>query len=161
MAVFVFGLGLAAYAVHEIIPSGYKVPYPAADAERVNEYLIKYNPYRAWAMWPGKGKLYKAAEPHGALLTTFVNDVALESIKNKKGMVNNSIIAKENYTADEKFVGLTVMYKVKGYNPEAGDWFWAKYRPDGTAEVSGKVKMCIDCHSKAKDNDFIMTSKVK
>ncbi len=85
VAVFVLTLGLAANAVHEIIPSGYKVPFPAADAERVNEYLIKYNPYRAWAMWPGKGKLYKAAEPHGALLTTFVNDVALVSILQIKG----------------------------------------------------------------------------
>jgi hypothetical protein len=21
------------------------------------------------------------------------------------------------------------VYKVKGYNPDAGDWFWAKYGP--------------------------------
>ncbi|MBI4687807.1 MAG: cytochrome P460 family protein [Nitrospirae bacterium] len=150
-----------ANAIHEIIPSETQIPEPGADAEKLNDYIIKYNPYRAWAMWPGKGKLYKAVEPHGALLTTFVNNTAYYSIKKKKGMPDASIIAKENYSAEKKFTALTVMYKVKGYNPEAGDWFWAKYRPDGTAEASGKVKMCIDCHSKAKDNDFIMTSKVK
>jgi len=25
----------------------------------------------------------------------------------------------------------TVMYKVEGYNPDAGDWFWVKYSPQG------------------------------
>lgn len=60
-----------------------------------------------------------------------------------------------------KFVALSVMYKIKGYNPEGGDWFWVKYSPDGKVEASGKVKGCIDCHSKQKDNDYIFTGKVK
>lgn len=36
-----------------------------------------------------------------------------------------------------------------------GDWFWVKYSPDGKAEASGKVKGCIDCHLRQKDNDLI------
>ena len=34
-------------------------------------------------------------------------------------MEDSSIIVKENYTADKKFVALSVMYKIKGYNPAA------------------------------------------
>jgi len=30
------------------------------------------------------------------------------------------------------------MYKVAGYNPGAGDWFWAKYSPQGKADKFGK-----------------------
>jgi len=161
ISLFVLSLALSANAIHKIIPSETTIPEPGADAEKLNEYLIIHNPYRAWSLWPEKGRLYKGTEPHGALLTTFVNDTAMHSIKKKKGMADGSIIVKENYTADRKFTSLSVMYKIKGYNPEGGDWFWAKYSPDGKAEASGKVKGCIDCHSKMKNNDFIFTGKVK
>lgn len=161
MASFV-GLSVcAAYAIHETIPSETQTVLPGPDAQKLYEYIIKSEPYQRWDLWPGKGKLYKGTEPHGALLTTYINSTARHSIKGKKGMADGSIIVKENYTADKRFVALTVMYKIKGYNPEAGDWFWAKYKPDGTVEASGKVKGCIDCHGKRKDNDFIMTGPVK
>ncbi|MEW6740366.1 MAG: DUF305 domain-containing protein [Nitrospirota bacterium] len=87
---FVFSMPLTVvYAIHEIIPSETQVPEPGPDAEKLNEYIVKYNPYRAWDLWPKKGKLYKGTEPHGALLTTFVNDTALHSIRKKKGMAGN------------------------------------------------------------------------
>jgi len=159
--IFILGFWAFADAIHEIIPSETTVPEPKADAEKLNEYIIKYDPYRAWSLWPDKGRLYKGAEPHGSLLTTFVNDTALHSIKNKTGMADGSIIVKENYTADKKFTALSVMYKIKGYNPAAGDWFWVKYAPDGKVEASGKVKGCIDCHAKQKDNDYIFTGRVR
>ena len=158
---FVLGLSFSVNAIHEIIPSETQIVLPGPNAEKLNEYIIRDDPYRAWDLWPGKGKLYKGTEPHGALLTTFVNNTASHSIKKKKGMADGSIMAKENYTADKKFIALSVMYKIKGYNPEGGDWFWVKYSPDGKVEASGKVKGCIDCHSKQKDNDYIFTGKVK
>ena len=158
---FVLGLGVAAYAIHEIIPSETQIVMPGPNAEKLNEYIVRYDPYRAWELWPKKGKLYKGTEPHGSLLTTFINNTAHFSIKKKKGMEDGSIIAKENYTAEKKFVALTVMYKIKGYNPAAGDWFWAKYNPDGTVAAAGRVKGCIDCHSAKKDNDYIFTGEVK
>jgi hypothetical protein len=30
---------------------------------------------------------------------------------------------------------ITVMYKIKDYNPADGDWFWVKYSPDGKATL--------------------------
>jgi len=137
---------------------------PAADGEKLLQYLTKEKPYTEWQLWPGKGKLYKGTEPHGALLTTYVNDVALKSIKAQKGMKDGSIVVKENYMPDKKLAAITVMYKVKGYNPEVGDWFWMKFAPDGKIEASGKsgmIDMCIGCHGPAKGNDYLFTGKVK
>jgi hypothetical protein len=162
-AVFISGIGVAANAIHEPAPSEApeaQVALPGPDADQLHDYITKHKPYRKWMLWPGKGKMYKGTEPHGTLLTTFTNDTAHWSIKKKKGMADGSIIVKENYTADKKIAGLTVMYKIKGYNPEAGDWFWAKYTPEGKAEVSGKVEACIGCHGKKKDNDYVMTGEI-
>ena len=58
-----------------------------------------------WALWPGKGKLYKGTHPHGALLTTYVNEIAANALKEEvKEMPEGSIIIKENNMPDEKFV---------------------------------------------------------
>ena len=78
-----------------------------------------------------------------------------------KGMANNSIIVKENYSPDKKLVAVTVMYKVKGYNAEAGDWFWVKYGPDFGTLAEGKVKGCLACHGAAASNDYVFTGTVK
>jgi hypothetical protein len=147
-------------AIHEIIPSETQVPMPEPDAERLNDYIIRFNPYRAWQLWPGKGRLYKGAEPHGKLLTTFVNDEAYRSIKNRTGMAYDSIIVQENYTSDKRFDALTVMYRIKGYHPAGGDWFWVMYAADGKARGSGKVEVCLRCHEKKKENDYIWTGEV-
>ncbi len=156
-----------AYARHElmIVPTqqlafGQTTFMPMPQGGDLRQHIIGQEPYKNWAMWPGKGEMYKGTEPHGAFITVFVNDIALKSIKNKKQMGNNAIIIKENYTPDKKLAAITVMYKVKGYNPDAGDWFWAKYKPDFEIEAEGKVGMCIGCHAAAKDNDYIYTGKM-
>ncbi len=53
---------------------------------------------------------------------------------------------------------ITPMYKVKGYNPEGGDCFWAQYKPDGTLEKSGKVKGFIDCPRAQQERDWLFTT---
>ncbi|MBI5641317.1 MAG: cytochrome P460 family protein [Nitrospirae bacterium] len=150
-----------AYAIHETIPSETQIPLPGADATKLYEYVTRHKPYSAWQLWPGKGRMYKGTEPHGALLTTYVDNTALGSIKKKRGMADGSIIVKENYSADKKLAALTVMYKLKGYNPAAADWFWAKYDDAGKVLVSGKAEGCINCHQKKKDNEYIFTGEVK
>jgi hypothetical protein len=133
-----------------------------ADGKALWDYLKKENYATNWKMWPGKKALYPGREPHGAFLTTYVNKTAYDAIKGKKGqMADGSIVVKENYTADKKLAALTVIYKVKGYNPQAGDWFWAKYLPDGKVAAEGKVDACIQCHATAKANDYIATAPLR
>lgn len=135
---------------------------PAADGKAVYEYITKTSPYQKWALFPGKDKLYEGKHPHGALLTTYVSADALKAINGKAGMLpNGAIIVKENYMPDKKLDAVTVMYRVKGFDPEAGDWFWAKYTAKGEVEAAGKVAMCSGCHTAVIPNDWIFTGPVK
>ncbi len=150
---------------HMVIPYdkdgfGYKTRMPMTSAGDIRQHIIGQSPYKTWDMWPGKGKMYEGTEPHGSLLTTYVNDIALKSIKKLNGMANNSIVVKENYSPDKKLVAITVMYKVKGFNAETGDWYWVKYGPDYDTIAEGNVKGCIACHNSASANDYIFTGKV-
>jgi hypothetical protein len=166
--IFAFSIAAIAYAGHEhmVIPYeaqalGYKTSMPIPDGGDLRQYLIGQEPYKKWKTWPGKGEMYEGTEPHGSLLTTYVNDIALKSIKKQKGMKNNAIIVKENYAPNKKLVAVTAMYKVKGYDPENGDWFWVKYDAGLNVLKEGKVKGCLACHGTVKDNDFIFIGKVK
>ncbi|MBI4286694.1 MAG: cytochrome P460 family protein [Chloroflexi bacterium] len=135
---------------------------PPIDGTALYNYITKDNDYTKWKMWPGKSALYPGREPHGAMLTTYVTDNAFSAIQGKKGKIpEGSIIVKENYMPDRQLAAVTVMYKVKGFDPAHNDWFWLKYAPDGKIDVAGKVDMCYDCHGQQKDNDFIYTSSLK
>ena len=135
---------------------------PSAEGPAVYDYITKTSPYQSWALFPGKDKLYKGKHPHGALLTTYVNDVALNGINNKVGTLKDgAIIVKENYMPDKTLGAVTVMYRVKGYDAEAGDWFWAKYKADGSIAKEGKVAGCIGCHTAVIGNDWVFTGPVK
>ncbi len=165
---FILSGAIIAHAGHEsmVIPYegiifGEKTMMPIPSAGDVRQHIIGHSPYKTWYKWPGKGALYTGKEPHGALLTTYVNDIALDSIKEMKGMKNNAIIVKENHAPNKKLVAVSVMYKVKGYNPEGGDWFWAQYDANFNVLSEGKAKACLDCHGTAKNNDYIFTGDVK
>lgn len=157
VAVLVLGAGFAAHAMHETDVVGQAIVDPGADASKLYTYIMRPKPYySSWSLMPGEKKMQSTRDPHGSFMTCYVNDKALKSIKKKTGLAGGSIIISENYGADKKLESLTVMYKIKGYNPESGDWFWAKYGPNnGYVLASGKVDECVACHSSQKDNDFV------
>jgi len=132
---------------------------PAADAQTVWTYITKTNPYTDWPPFPGHEGLYPGKSPHGAYLKLTVNKPALLAIAAMQtDMPAGAILVKENYAKDKKtLVAVTLMYKVSGYNPEGGDWFWAKYGAQGKVAAQGKVQSCIDCHRSVKDTGWIFT----
>ncbi len=135
---------------------------PEATGTALWSHMHKAGYTRNWPMWPGKRALYQGQEPHGALLTTYVNHRALAAIDGKHGaMPEGAIVIKENYMPGRQLAAITVMYKVRNYNPEAGDWYWVKYKPDGAIEGEGKLPMCISCHSAREDNDYIYTDMIQ
>ena len=82
------------------------------------EYLKQVDYQSSWELWPGLGEKYPASEPHGALLTTYLNPVAFAALTGKSGsMPGGSIIVKENYTLEGIFDATTIMYKKAEYNP--------------------------------------------
>ena len=137
-----------------------KAEPPVKEVGQLYTYISKTNPYTSWQLWPGTHKLYPGKRPHGAFLTNYVNDIALKALNDgKKTFPDGSIIVKENYTADKKLNAVTAMYKVKGYNPMGGDWYWLRYTPDGKIEAQGQVTSCIGCHSAVITKDWVFTKK--
>lgn len=117
--------------------------------------------YRTWPLWPGKATLYTGTEPHGMLLTTYLNGAALDAVTNKAGrMPAGAVIVKENYMPDSTLAAITIMYKAPGYNSQVGDWFFMKRLADGTVEASGRVAGCQGCHASKAANDYLFTGSL-
>jgi hypothetical protein len=100
---------------------------PDTTGESLWSYLRQAD-YRRWRLWPATMPQYEGTQPHGALLTTYLNDRAYGALTATDGpLPSGSIIVKESYDADSTMVDITVMYVVEGYNPAHNDWFWARY----------------------------------
>jgi hypothetical protein len=160
------GLALAAgdFPTGQIAAQG-----PGTTGAELLEYILNEDPYTAWSSWPADrwsdfGDYLVGAEPHSATVRIFVNDVALEAIGAEEfgGVLPyGSIIVKENLTGtvDEPgdVAALTVMYKLGGFNPEGGDWFWLKTPGDGSAiDAEGAIEGCISCHVQEGNADFML-----
>jgi hypothetical protein len=114
--------------------------------------------YSSWPLWPGTTERYEGTEPHGMLLTTYVNQLARQALENGTlPLPEGAVVVKENYMPDGTFDASTVMVKRQGYAPEHNDWFWAKYDAAGNAEVAGRADMCQACHSANRQRDHLMT----
>ncbi len=126
-----------------------------------------------------KDKPYTGTPPHGKILETLHTTVTVNGYK-------GTAIVKRNYggpgvsinsvKANPKryLKAVTVMFKREaGYDPEDKDWFWAKYKPDGSLHVKEKMGMkiplagrvakgkpegCISCHRGAPGGDFVFAS---
>ncbi|MCH8010816.1 MAG: hypothetical protein IIA61_02535 [Candidatus Marinimicrobia bacterium] len=115
--------------------------------------------YLTWNSWDeARVEMYEGQSPHGAFLKTYVSPNASGS---SNGIPLGAIIVKENYTEDKTLGPLTIMWRIKDYDPDNFDWFWAKYLPDGKVDKNAKgVKLagrvakgmdvgCISCHGDA------------
>ena len=132
---------------------------PKADPAALWTYITQTSPYKSWKPWPDHKGLQKGRAPHGPFHKVFVNDIALSSPN--PPVKYGSIVVKENFNKKKQLKIITVMYKVKGYNPKDGDWFWAKYTLKGVAKPFGKPKGCVGCHGTRANNDFILLHEFK
>jgi hypothetical protein len=134
---------------------------PDTTAAALWAYLQDVSYQANWELWPGKGEKYEGQEPHGALLTTYLNPAAMEALTTgARVMPSGAIIVKENYMPDGALAATTVMYKVDGYNPDHNDWFWLKQNADQTVDVEGRGQMCQACHLAVAGNDYIYTGSL-
>ena len=111
---------------------------------------------------------YAGTDPHGMLLETFYTDATVDGH-------TGTLIIKRNYgpegvTVDqvldnpaEHLGAVTIMYRrAEDYAPETGNWFWAKYLPDGSLDkapdgtpLAGLAQGCISCHASAEGEDYL------
>ena len=154
------------YGLPILVGSGYYLgtepqSLPEPNAQSVWSYL-ESAPYTDWSLFPGTSRFQPGMSPHGALLITYVNDIARNALMRRTGpfppgpLPAGSIIVKENYTADRTLDAVTVMYKSGGYNPEHGDWYWLKREATGNVDAEGMVVGCQNCHSAAA-RDYVLT----
>jgi hypothetical protein len=133
------------------------VPMLNPTAAGVWDRLQQLDYRKTFKHFPGRTAFYKGTEPHGALLTTYVNDLALAALEQKLDRLPyGAMVVKENYSPARKLASTTVMVKVVGYDPDNNDWFWMKRLADGRVEASGKVASCAKCHGLSQ-GDFIRT----
>jgi hypothetical protein len=155
-------------------------------AEKFWSYLLSNN-YKHWS--PPKGKSTDfvanqnpATNPHGVYTKSYVNRTATASTN---GFAHESTLVVENYRSDRSLESIAVMYRSRGFNPQANDWFWAVYNPDGSikqmsgadfAQVQnsnglrqasaytspkklvGRTTTCIKCHTQAAGNDLVFSN---
>lgn len=128
-----------------------------------------------WAKMEAKGlnttpaNLYVGGPPHGP-----VREVLEAVIDGKRVIVKRNYggegVSVESVSSDRaKFLkAITVMAKREaGYDPKDADWFWVKYKPNGSLhtnekgiKLAGKIakgmdKGCIACHQSASGNDLV------
>ncbi|MBT4939277.1 MAG: hypothetical protein HON14_09115 [Rhodospirillaceae bacterium] len=118
-------------------------------------------------------KPYEGSEPHGFVLESFDSTVKIDGrearvvVKRNYGPKDVGVEAVEANRA-KHLAAVTVMFKrKKGYDPENLDWFWAKYKKDGTIDKNpkgmslvGRVAKgadtgCIACHKGAPGEDMV------
>jgi hypothetical protein len=124
---------------------------PPANAKKFLQYIEQENSYKKWQLLPGTvRRQVGTSQAHGGFVTVYANQTAYQAAKKLKPYPDDSMLVKENYTRKFKLKGLSIMYKVKGYDPQGGDWFWVSASADGKkAKQSGKLQGCMDCHKQA------------
>lgn len=132
---------------------------PGPDADALWNYITKVSPYKDWGFWNDHAGIQPGRSPHGPFHKVFVNDILLKAAD--VPVPFGSIQVKESYDNDKNLTNITVMYKVKDFNPSAGDWYWVKYSLDGQPGPAGKVQGCIGCHAVKADNDYITVHNIK
>lgn len=132
---------------------------PGPDGDALWHYISKVSPYTGWDYWPDHKGMQEGRAPHAPLHKVFVNKQALESTA--APLKFGAIEVKENYSPSHELKAITVMYKVKGYNPKDGDWFWVKYSAGGKTLKAGKPGGCIGCHATRVANDYVLVHEFK
>ena len=145
-------------------------PADVEDAKTIWKVLVKEN-----LVGPGmvNSVPFEGQEPHGAILESLDKRITV-------GGHSGAVIVKRNYGGKDvskhavandpaKYLkAVTVMFKrERGYDPENQDWFWAKFKPDGSLhtnpkgmKLTGRVakgmpKGCIACHKAAPGGDYV------
>jgi hypothetical protein len=117
--------------------------------------------YRASYATTPKGEKYPGLEPHGALISLYLDENAAGVLDQPPGeMPDGSIVVKENWTDEQDLGSVTVMEKRAGYSSEQNDWFFAQYDSEGEVQAAGQVGGCAGCHAAVNSNDYIFTFPV-
>ena len=125
---------------------------------------------------------FGGAKPHGMILEVSYRDLLVGAHTGflvLKRNYNGEDVSVENVTRDRAryLTSITVMYRrEKGYDPDNQDWFWVKYRPEGSLfhnpegmQMAGRIlkqataaesRGCIYCHASAGGGDYVFYPEI-
>jgi hypothetical protein len=126
---------------------------------------------------------FGGARPHGMILELTYRKLRVGEHVGflvLKRNYNGEDVSVENVTRDRAryLSSVTVMYRrEKGYDPDNQDWFWAKFKPDGSlhtnpkgVELAGRIlkgptrdesRGCIYCHASAGGGDYVFYPEIQ
>jgi len=128
-----------------------------------------------------RSRIYPGTPPHGKILETLHKEITVDGHTGiaiiKRNYRGSDVSVASVKSHPEKYLkAVTVMFKREaGYDPEDKDWFWAKYKPDGSLHskekmgmdiplagriAKGKDEGCISCHKGAPGGDFIFAQDI-
>lgn len=107
--------------------------------------------------------LYVGGPPHGAVREVLEGKIDGQRVIVKRNYGGKDVSIETVKKDRSKFLkAVTVMIKKEGYDPKNNDWFWAKYKADGTLhktpkgdKIAGKFTGCIGCHQSASGGDLV------
>lgn len=130
-------------------------------ASRLWNRITEEAPYESYSFWPREEGVQPGQAPHGPFHRILVNKALMDSLpRDDRIAPHGSVIVKENMNTAREVTGYTVMAKVDGFDPENGDWYWARYDTDGTVGAAGSVDSCIQCHAGMGSNDYIIVHRL-
>jgi hypothetical protein len=147
----------AADAVEEAAPAVEEatVTLPELSADGVWGHLTSTD-YENWDRWPGTTDQHAGNAPHGALLTTYINDIAAEALASAASVMPlGAIVVKNNYMPDGMLAATTAMVKTEDFNPEHNNWWFLKRNADGSVDAAGRFAGCEGCHGAVAENDYL------
>ncbi|MGB0766386.1 MAG: cytochrome P460 family protein [Phycisphaeraceae bacterium] len=143
------GLTLAALALTLVGCTYFGVP-TGQDRVKADALEQEIEDYRTWDTPDWVAGYTESVHPLPAYVKYYVNAKGMSDIDNPP---DGSVFVKEQFDEDKKFIGLTVMKKIDGYDPENGDWYWAIADTDAELTNAGRLNSswtsnCIDCHKR-------------
>jgi cytochrome P460 len=163
------GLTLAVLTALILASCDRRVPepdLPALSADSISAKVLwdrftVESDYTDYGFWPGHTGVNPGQSPHGVFHRIYVNRTLLAALPIARlSAPDGALIVKDNLNAARQLDSITVMAKIDGYDPENGNWYWAKYEPDGTVQVAGALSGCITCHEGVAANDYVILRRL-
>jgi hypothetical protein len=126
----------------------------SADDALAAELWAAIDGFESWTEPAGwEGIVASEDGTHGPYVQIWTDADTLDALAAGEAPADGSILVKCGYQdAEGAAVGsdghaLTAMQKIEGYDPDHGDWFWAKFDAStGEAETAGSASFCYGCH---------------
>ncbi len=139
-------------ATEQIVPAP-SLDEVEPDGEAIFAWLDDERYRETWELLPGTSPLHTGIEPHGTLLTTYANAIAIEALERAApSMPPAAAIAVEDYMADSTLSTISVMLRVDDLEAGSVEWRFTRFAPTGEIEA-GPLDGCRSCH--VLEPDFV------